>query len=72
MNLSGLKIKLKVNSMFIFYYPEYKTNTDLPTVTLSLYTKNFKEKKNWGRLNSQKLIKGMTRTKSDVNRNKHI
>lgn len=45
MNLSGLKIKLKVNSMFIFYYPEYKTNTDLPTVTLSLYTKNFKEKK---------------------------
>lgn len=34
--------------MFTFYYPEYKTNTDLPTVTFSPHTKNFKEKENEG------------------------
>lgn len=34
--------------MFIFYFPEYRTNTKLPTVTFSPRAKNFKEKETEG------------------------
>lgn len=34
--------------MLIFYFPEYRTNSDLPTVTFSPHTKNFKEKETEG------------------------